>query len=61
MAAGKLNDKLARQALKGVLAGQGTPREVVSAQGLEIVSDDGALVAAVDEALAANPDILEED
>lgn len=59
VAAGKLNDKLARQALKGVLAGQGTPGEVVAAQGLEIVSDDGALVAAVDEALAANPDILE--
>lgn len=57
--AGKLNDKLARRALKGVLAGQGTPAEVVAAKGLEIVSDDGALVAAVDEALAANPDVLE--
>ena len=56
---GKLTDKLARQVLEGVLAGEGTPSEVVSARGLEVVSDDGALVAAVDEALAANPDVAE--
>ena len=56
---GKLNDKLARQALEGVLAGEGTPTEVVAARGLEIVSDDGALVTAVEEALAANPDVLD--
>ncbi len=56
---GKLNDKLARQALEGVLAGEGTPAEVVAARGLEIVSDDGALVTAVEEALAANPDVLD--
>ncbi|QOQ39181.1 Asp-tRNA(Asn)/Glu-tRNA(Gln) amidotransferase subunit GatB [Trueperella pecoris] len=55
---GKLTDKLARQALDGVLAGEGTPSEVVAKRGLEVVSDDGALGAAVDEALAANPDIL---
>ena len=42
-----------------MLAGEGTPSEVVSARGLEVVSDDGALVAAVDEALAANPDVAE--
>ena len=56
---GKLNDKLARQALEGVLAGEGTPSDVVAARGLEIVSDDGALVTAVEEALAANPDVLD--
>ncbi|SDU77442.1 Asp-tRNA(Asn)/Glu-tRNA(Gln) amidotransferase subunit GatB [Arcanobacterium phocae] len=56
---GKLTDKLARQALAGVLAGEGSPAEVVAARGLEIVSDDGALTAAVDEALAANPDVVE--
>lgn len=56
---GKLNDKLARQALAGVLAGEGTPAEVVAARGLEIVSDEGALVKAVDEALAAQPDVVE--
>lgn len=56
---GKLTDKLARQALDGVLAGEGSPADVVAARGLEVVSDDAALGAAVDEALAANPDILD--
>src|SRR5699024_2818523 len=56
---GKLNDKLARQVIEGVLAGEGSPAEVVAARGLEIVSDDGPLLAAIDEALAAQPDIVE--
>ncbi|MFV0632572.1 Asp-tRNA(Asn)/Glu-tRNA(Gln) amidotransferase subunit GatB [Demequina sp.] len=55
---GKINDKLARQALEGVLAGEGSPTEVVAARGLEVVSDDSALEAAVDEALASQPDVL---
>lgn len=55
---GRLNDKLARQVLAGVLAGEGSPEEVASARGLEVVSDDGALEAAVDEALAAQPDVV---
>ena len=54
---GRLNDQLARQVLAGVLAGEGSPREVAAARGLGVVSDDGALLAAVDEALAAQPDI----
>jgi aspartyl-tRNA(Asn)/glutamyl-tRNA(Gln) amidotransferase subunit B len=54
--AGSLNDKLARQVIEGVLAGEGTPEQVVAARGLAVVSDTGALAAAVDEALAANPD-----
>lgn len=54
---GKLTDKLARQALAGVLAGEGSPAEVVAARGLEVVSDDGALAEAVDAALEANPDV----
>jgi len=56
--AGALNDKLARQALEGTLAGEGSPKAVVAARGLEVVSDDSALEAAVDEALAAQPDVL---
>ncbi|WP_249714407.1 Asp-tRNA(Asn)/Glu-tRNA(Gln) amidotransferase subunit GatB [Rhizomonospora bruguierae] len=55
--AGRLNDKLARTVLEGVLAGEGTPSEVMAARGLEVVSDTGALGAAVDEAIAANPDV----
>ncbi|HEY0699320.1 MAG TPA: Asp-tRNA(Asn)/Glu-tRNA(Gln) amidotransferase subunit GatB, partial [Micromonospora sp.] len=56
---GKLNDKLARTVLEGVVAGEGTPSEIMTARGLEVVSDTGALAAAVDEAIAANPDIAE--
>ena len=56
---GRLTDKLARQVLEGVLAGEGDPEQVVAARGLEVVSDDGALTAAVQEALDANPDIVE--
>ena len=56
---GSLTDRLARQVLEGVIAGEGTPAEVVQSRGLEVVSDDTALIAAIDEALAAQPDVLE--
>ncbi|STC70267.1 Asp-tRNA(Asn)/Glu-tRNA(Gln) amidotransferase subunit GatB [Corynebacterium pilosum] len=56
---GKLTTKLARQALDGVIEGEGNVDEVVAKRGLEVVRDDGAIEAAVDEALAANPDIVE--
>ncbi|MEO3924693.1 Asp-tRNA(Asn)/Glu-tRNA(Gln) amidotransferase subunit GatB [Micromonosporaceae bacterium B7E4] len=55
--AGKLNDKLARTVLEGVVAGEGSPSEIMAVRGLEVVSDTGALTAAVDEAIAANPEI----
>ncbi|MDL9981461.1 Asp-tRNA(Asn)/Glu-tRNA(Gln) amidotransferase subunit GatB [Microbacterium candidum] len=57
--AGTLTDKLARQVLEGMIADEGTPQEIVDARGLAVVSDDGALIAAIDEALAAQPDVLE--
>ena len=56
---GRINDKLARQVFDGVLAGEGTPEDVISARGLELVSDDGALGDAVDRAIAANPDVAD--
>ncbi|WP_427016837.1 Asp-tRNA(Asn)/Glu-tRNA(Gln) amidotransferase subunit GatB [Pseudarthrobacter sp. P1] len=56
---GKINDKLAREVLDGVLAGEGTPGEVVEKRGLAVVSDDGALQAAIDTALAAQPDVAD--
>ena len=56
---GKLSNKLARQVVEGVLVGEGEPGEVMRARGLELVRDDSALQAAVDEALAANPDVVE--
>ena len=58
VAAGTLNDGLARQAIDGVLAGEGSPDEVVAARGLAVVSDEGALTTAIDEAIAANPDVV---
>jgi aspartyl-tRNA(Asn)/glutamyl-tRNA(Gln) amidotransferase subunit B len=59
ISSGELNNKLARQVVDGVLAGEGEPDEVVEKRGLKVVSDDGALIAAVDEALAAQPDVVE--
>ncbi|OBF34216.1 aspartyl/glutamyl-tRNA amidotransferase subunit B [Mycobacterium sp. ACS1612] len=56
---GKLSNKLARQVVEGVLAGEGEPEQVMKDRGLEVVRDDSALQAAVDEALAANPDVVE--
>ncbi|MCZ2402893.1 Asp-tRNA(Asn)/Glu-tRNA(Gln) amidotransferase subunit GatB [Paenarthrobacter sp. Z7-10] len=59
IASGKINDKLAREVLDGVLAGEGTPTEVVDKRGLAVVSDDGALQAAIDQALATQPGVAE--
>jgi aspartyl-tRNA(Asn)/glutamyl-tRNA(Gln) amidotransferase subunit B len=55
---GRLTDKLARQVLDGVLAGEGDPEQVVASRGLEVVSDDGALRSAVQDAIDANPAIV---
>ncbi len=59
VASGALNAKLARQVLDGVLAGEGSPDEIVAARGLAVVSDDAPLLAAIDEAIAAHPDVAE--
>ena len=58
VSAGTLNDRLAREVIDAVLAGQGPPDEVVQARGLAVVSDQSALTAAIDEAIAANPDVV---
>jgi aspartyl-tRNA(Asn)/glutamyl-tRNA(Gln) amidotransferase subunit B len=55
--AGTLNDKLAREVLEAVLNGEGDPDRIIEARGLAIVSDDAALLEAVDAAIEANPDI----
>ncbi|MER5889810.1 Asp-tRNA(Asn)/Glu-tRNA(Gln) amidotransferase subunit GatB [Streptomyces sp. NPDC001941] len=59
VASGDLNDKLARQVIEGVLAGEGTPDEVVDKRGLKVVSDDGALTSAVQDAIAQNAAIAD--
>jgi len=48
VAAGELTDKLARQVVEGVIAGEGSPSEVVSKRGIKVVNDDGALMAAIE-------------
>ncbi|GAB3984663.1 Asp-tRNA(Asn)/Glu-tRNA(Gln) amidotransferase subunit GatB [Actinoallomurus acanthiterrae] len=59
VAEGTINDKLARQVFDGVLAGEGTPDEVVEKRGLKVVSDEGQLGSVIDEVIAANPDVAE--
>ncbi|MBA3410656.1 MAG: Asp-tRNA(Asn)/Glu-tRNA(Gln) amidotransferase subunit GatB [Geodermatophilaceae bacterium] len=58
VADGKVNDRLARQVLDGVLAGEGEPEAVVASRGLAVVSDTGALDSAVDNAIADNPEVV---
>jgi aspartyl-tRNA(Asn)/glutamyl-tRNA(Gln) amidotransferase subunit B len=57
--AGTLNDKLARSVIEGVVAGEGEPDAVVASRQLAVVSDDAALLAAIDDALAAQPDVAD--
>lgn len=56
---GALNDKLARQVLEGVIAGEGDVDAIIAARGLAVVSDDGPLIEAIDAALAADPEVAE--
>ena len=56
---GKLTTKLGQQVAVAVLDGEGEPAQIVADRGLEVVRDDSALQKAVDDALAANPDIVE--
>ncbi|WP_300343461.1 Asp-tRNA(Asn)/Glu-tRNA(Gln) amidotransferase subunit GatB [Nesterenkonia sp.] len=56
---GRINDKIARQVLEHHLDGEGSPAQIVQDRGLEVVSDDGALTAAVEKAMEENPDVVE--
>ncbi|WP_026529841.1 Asp-tRNA(Asn)/Glu-tRNA(Gln) amidotransferase subunit GatB [Haematomicrobium sanguinis] len=57
--AGTINDKIARQVLDGMLAGEGKAADIVEARGLAVVSDDGPLLEAIDAALAEQPDVAD--
>jgi aspartyl-tRNA(Asn)/glutamyl-tRNA(Gln) amidotransferase subunit B len=59
VADGSLTAGLARQVMDGVLAGEGEPDGVVESRGLAVVSDEGALLVAVDEAIEADADAAE--
>src|SRR5699024_8408778 len=54
-----INDKIARQIVGHIADGEGRPAEIVEARSLAVVSDDGALTSAVEEAMASNPDVVE--
>ena len=56
---GELTDRLAREVVAGVLAGEGSPAAVIEKRGLKVVTDEGALIAAIDAALQQQPDVLE--
>ncbi|MGY1754281.1 Asp-tRNA(Asn)/Glu-tRNA(Gln) amidotransferase subunit GatB [Blastococcus sp. SYSU D01042] len=59
ISAGTINDQLARQALDGVLAGEGDPAAVVEARGLAVMGESDELVSAVEAAIEGNPDVAE--
>lgn len=52
---GELTDKLARQVVEGIVNGEGRPDEIIAARGLKVVSDDSALLAAIEKAVAVDP------
>ena len=57
---GTLSGKMAKEVFQAVIDGEGSPRQIVASRGLQQVSDTGAIAAAIDEILAANPDKLAE-
>jgi aspartyl-tRNA(Asn)/glutamyl-tRNA(Gln) amidotransferase subunit B len=50
---GELTDKLARQVVEGVIAGEGSPADVITKRGLKVVSDDSQLMKAIIDAVTA--------
>ncbi len=59
VADGSLSSALARQVVDGVLSTGSDVDALIAERGLKVVSDTGALSAAADEAIAANPDVAE--
>ena len=59
IASGELTDKLARQVVEGVINGEGDPRMVIEKRGLKVVSDDSALMVAIEAAIASQPETAE--
>jgi len=53
---GELTDKLARQVVEGVIAGEGSPTDVIKKRGLKVVSDDSQLMKAIEDAIAGAPE-----
>jgi len=56
---GTISSKIAKAVFDRMWAGEGAPREIVEREGLVQVSDTGALEAAAERLIAANPDKAE--
>jgi len=56
---GELTDKLARQVVEGVINNEGRPSEIIEKRGIKVVSDDSALLEAIEKAVAAQPDVAQ--
>jgi aspartyl-tRNA(Asn)/glutamyl-tRNA(Gln) amidotransferase subunit B len=57
---GTISSKAAKDVLHAVAAGEGEVDELIEKRGLRQISDEGALEAAVDAAIAANPKLVED-
>ena len=57
---GTISGKIAKDVFEIVWAEGGDPRAIVEARGMKQVTDTGAIEAAVDEIIAANPDKVEQ-
>jgi aspartyl-tRNA(Asn)/glutamyl-tRNA(Gln) amidotransferase subunit B len=60
MADGTINGRIAKEVFEAMAETGAAPAEIVEARGLRQVTDTGAIDAAVDAVLAANPDKLAE-
>jgi aspartyl-tRNA(Asn)/glutamyl-tRNA(Gln) amidotransferase subunit B len=56
---GVISSKIAKEVFERMWAGEGTPAAIVQAHGLVQVTDTGAIEAAIDKIIAANPDKVE--
>jgi aspartyl-tRNA(Asn)/glutamyl-tRNA(Gln) amidotransferase subunit B len=53
---GTISSKIAKEVFEHMWAGEGRPSEIVEARGLVQINDTGAIEAAIDTLIAANPD-----
>jgi aspartyl-tRNA(Asn)/glutamyl-tRNA(Gln) amidotransferase subunit B len=56
---GEISSSAAKDVLAGVMAGEGSPREVAEDRDLLQISDTGAVEAIIDQVLAENPEAIE--
>jgi aspartyl-tRNA(Asn)/glutamyl-tRNA(Gln) amidotransferase subunit B len=56
---GTISSKIAKEVFDHMWAGEGAPAAIVEARGLVQVTDTGAIAAAIDKIIAANPDKAE--